>query len=274
MTTSGQMYEAYALRFASWTDRKSSDWFYRYGAYDVDDGPRQMDCFFWLLRNESRTVLVDCGYDRDRGRARGRQHDHDPIELLARFGVDATDVDHVVLSHMHFDHIGNVDLFPRATFSVAQDEYDFWTGPVGSQPAVIFAAEPDEIRTVAQLHSEGRLRFVDESEDLFPGIVATKLRGHTPGQLVVDVATSSGCVVLASDALHYYEEMEEDRPFILYADIEGMYRSYDFLRERDNAADTWVVAGHDPLVMDRFEKVDGDCVDLSKPVMPRNPGCC
>lgn len=231
-----------------------------------------MDFYFWLLRNESRTVLVDCGYDRERARARGRHHDHDPIELLARFGVDPTDVDHVVLSHMHFDHIGNVDLFPRATFSVAQDEYRFWTGPYGSKTAVVFAAEPDEIRMVAQLHSEGRVHFVDESEELFPGIAATKLRGHTPGQLVVDVATGSGRVVLASDALHYYEEMEEDRPFFLYADIEGMFRSYDFLRERDRAADTWVVAGHDPLVMDRFEKVDGDCADLSRPVDALLPG--
>jgi glyoxylase-like metal-dependent hydrolase (beta-lactamase superfamily II) len=74
---------------------------------------------------------------------------------------------------------------------------------------------------------------------------------------VVSVATESGSVVLASDAMHYYEEVERDRPFAIVADLEGMYRSFDALREMRSQPGCVLVAGHDPAVMTRFPTVVG-----------------
>ena len=75
--------------------------------------------------------------------------------------------------------------------------------------------------------------------------------GHTPGQAVLVVATAGGPVVLASDAVHYFEELERDRPFSIVASLADMYAAFDQIRELagDGAR---VVAGHDPLVAERF----------------------
>jgi glyoxylase-like metal-dependent hydrolase (beta-lactamase superfamily II) len=74
--------------------------------------------------------------------------------------------------------------------------------------------------------------------------------GHTLGQSILRVATASGEVVLASDALHCYEEMGLDRPFATFADLAGTYRAFDRLRELESSGAT-IIAGHDPLVTDR-----------------------
>lgn len=257
-------YEVYALRFASWKDRRAGDFFFRYDLYDVEDRPLQMDFYFWLIGNDQSVVLLDCGYDRERGERRGRQQDQDPIELLARFDVSPTDVDHVIISHMHFDHIGNVTQFPDAEFSVARAELHFWTD-YGHHPAVALATESEEVRAIQQLQREGRLHLVDESAEPLPGIKLQRVGGHTPGSIITEVATANGKVVLASDVLHFYEEMEHDRPFFLYSDIEEVFDAYELLRNMAARPDVSVVAGHDPLVMSRFRSIDDDCVDLTHP---------
>lgn len=61
MPRADDRYEVYALRFASWRDRRASDLFFRYDLYEVEDRPLQMDLFFWLIRNDERVVLLDCG---------------------------------------------------------------------------------------------------------------------------------------------------------------------------------------------------------------------
>jgi glyoxylase-like metal-dependent hydrolase (beta-lactamase superfamily II) len=88
--------------------------------------------------------------------------------------------------------------------------------------------------------------------------------GHAAGQLITQVASPTGSVVLASDAIHLYEEMRLDRPFWLFCDLEGMYRGYEMLRHLEARPGTVVVAGHDPAVMTMFEAVAEDCVDLTR----------
>jgi glyoxylase-like metal-dependent hydrolase (beta-lactamase superfamily II) len=168
-------YEVYALRYASRVDLSASENFYRYELYDEPDRSYRMDYFFWLLRNADRTVLVDCGYSPERAAERDRPIDVHPIDLLARFDVNPADVDHVVLSHMHFDHVGNVGLFPNATFSMARAELDFWTGRYSDRPCIRWAVASAEVEAVSDLARQGRLYLVDQpSEELFPGIRLTR----------------------------------------------------------------------------------------------------
>ena len=170
----------------------------------------------------------------------------------------------MVLSHLHFDHIGNAELFPNATFSVARSELDFWTGPFATRPLLSESTDDYEVQVVVDLLREGRLELVeDDGAVLFDGIRAQPVRGHTPGQLITTVDTSAGQVVLASDAIHLYDEMTLDRPYWVFNDLEGMYRGYDTLRSLAAQPGTTVVAGHDPAVMTMFERVDDDCVDLT-----------
>src|SRR5437870_1363947 len=125
------------------------------------------------------TVLVDCGFDRERAAAKGRFQQTHPLELLARMGVSPQEVDHVIISHMHYDHVGNVQLFPKATFSMAREEYDFCSGPYGNRELMRALVDPEEVRIVQDLARQERLHLIDDSEQLFPGVVVTRLGGHT-----------------------------------------------------------------------------------------------
>jgi glyoxylase-like metal-dependent hydrolase (beta-lactamase superfamily II) len=255
-------YEVYALRYGG-TRVQKAEKYHRFGEYGERDRAAGLDFYFWLLRNSRRTVLLDCGFDAQRGAARGYHQDHHPLDLLRRLGVEAADVDHVVLSHMHFDHIGNVALFPNATFSVARTEFDYWTGPFADRRFLAESGDALETGMVADLLREGRVRLIEGSEAVFPGVQVTPVRGHTPGQLITGVATDTGHVVLASDAVHLYEELERDRPYWVFHDLEGMYHGYELLRTLAARPRTSIVAGHDPAVMTRFRSLDETCVDLS-----------
>ena len=272
---SDETYEVYALRYASRQGRKATE-YYGYGRYGDPDGPCVLDYYFWLARNAERTVLVDCGYSAERARERGRRQDNepntDPIEVLALLGIEPADVDHVIISHMHPDHVEDLDRFPTATFSIAREEYDFCTGAYAKKPLIADLVERWVVDLVKDLQADGRLRLVDGSEQLFPGIRVTRIGGHSPGQMITEVATTSGQVVLASDATHFYEEMELDRPFWFFFDLEATYRGYEKLRELAAKPGASVVPGHDPAVMTRFAVVeDGSVADLTTPVGARAP---
>jgi len=256
------LYEAYALKYGSTTTTKASK-YYRYEAYADPDVTVQLDFYFWLVRNSTRTVLIDCGFDAERASLRGYRQETHPLELLARRGVDASQVDHVVMSHMHFDHIGNLCLFPNATFSVGRSEFDFWTGAFADRDFLGHSGEREETKTVVELAKDGRVRLVDDTAELFPGISVTPVRGHTPGLLITEVATASGDLVFASDAIHFYEEMTLDRPYWVFHDLEGMYQGFQLLRDKQARPRTQIVAGHDPAVMAMFRTVDESCVDLT-----------
>jgi glyoxylase-like metal-dependent hydrolase (beta-lactamase superfamily II) len=257
-----EAHEVFAIKYATRTGPKSRE-FACFHLYEEPDGPFHINYFFWLVRGPGGTVLVDCGFHHERGFGRGRYQGIDPLEALARMGVRAADVDHVVLSHMHFDHIGNLTRFPNATFSMARAELDFWTGPYASRRVFACAVEAQEIQDVVKLRRDERLRLVDKHEELFPGIRVTPIGGHTPGQMITEVDSASGKVVIASDAIHFYEEMELDRPYILFSDLAGQYAGYETLRELSARPGTAVVAGHDPAVMDRFTALDGDRAGLA-----------
>jgi glyoxylase-like metal-dependent hydrolase (beta-lactamase superfamily II) len=245
--------------------------FPHYHVYGVEDRLLEMDFYFWLIRNDSHVVLLDCGWSPEfragfLGYDFDSQRDRQPLELLAGLDVSAESVDHVVLSHMHADHIGNVNLFPNATFSVAKAELDCWAGPMGDLPAIAHATDKNDVQAVKRLESDGRLRFVAGSEEILPGLSVLQVGGHTPGQLITQVATGSGSVILTSDASHYREEFEQDRPFMVFTDLIGMLETYDLLREMSARPGTSVVTGHDPVEMDRFERVNEDCIDLTRPI--------
>jgi len=270
MTDPIERHEVFALRYATMHGRRASELYVAYRAYGIEDRLLDMACYFWVIRTGSQVMLVDCGWNRDRGLSGGRYsrlriEERDPVELLARLDVDPSAVDHIVVSHMHIDHIGNLDLFPRATMSVARDEFDCWTGPYARHPAIAHSTAAQDVRVLQQLADAGRVQFVDGPEELFPGITVTPVGGHSPGQLIIDVETAAGTVVLASDAVHYHEEIEHNRPFYVYTDILAMFRAYDLLRERASRPNTWFVTGHDPLEMQRFHRLHDACVDLTKP---------
>lgn len=263
---SAQNVSVHALRYGSSPDRRASEVYYRHDLYGEPDEAVGMDYFFWLVRSPTATVVVDCGFSARAAAVRNRRIDTPAEVLLARVGTSLESVDHVVLSHMHFDHVGNTGLFPRATFHMARAEYDYWAGRFRDRPAFSWPVEPPDLDAVQALHTSGRLLLLDDEEQLTPEIQLTRLPGHTPGQLITTVSAADRQVVLASDAAHHYDEVHRDRPFYLFTDLAGMYDAYARLRKLDARADTDVVPGHDPKVTKRYKEVEPNCFDLLAPL--------
>jgi glyoxylase-like metal-dependent hydrolase (beta-lactamase superfamily II) len=255
----------YGFELSRWTHFKASDWFFRYDAYQMADVPAPMACYVWLIQGSHGNVLVDCGFSRSSAAARGLEFGRDIRTGLAAAGLHPRHVDHVVLSHLHFDHTGNIDLFPNADFSLSRAEFDFWTGPFGRQPALAAPVESLELQQVLALHRAGRLTLFDEELEVAPGVHSYVVGGHTPGQTITKVDLGSSRIVLAGDAAHYEEEFQQDRLFRVFTNARQMLETYALLRDYDEHPDTRVIAGHDPQVMTRFAGVADGWVDLGSP---------
>jgi glyoxylase-like metal-dependent hydrolase (beta-lactamase superfamily II) len=253
-------YEVLAVRYGTRVTRKAESYL-NFHMYGEPDESFEMDYYFWLVRGAGRTLVVDCGFGEEPGTRRGREMLVDPVEALAGLGVDAAAVDQLVVTHAHYDHIGNLHRFPNAEIVIARREYEFWTGPYAGRFQLAQPTEPAELACLAEAGAQGRLRLVDGTLDLAPGIDLVVVGGHTPGQMVARVAGAAGnTVVLAADAVHFYEELERDRPFFIVADLPDMYRGFDVVREMCEEPGSVLVAGHDADVRRRFPERVGDLV--------------
>jgi glyoxylase-like metal-dependent hydrolase (beta-lactamase superfamily II) len=242
-------YEIFAVRYATKQDRKRSE---NIILADLHEGVMPIDYFVWVIRNSNRTIIVDTGFEHGEGKKRGRQVLRLPREGLAMIGIEAARVESVVITHMHYDHAGTLEDFPAARFHVQEREVFYATGRHMSEPQPFAAAYVAEhVCTLVRRVFEGRVVFHDGVSELVPGVSLHRIGGHTMGMQCVRVWTARGWVVLASDAAHFYENMEKRAPFpVVYsvADVIDGYRTMRGLADSDRH----VIPGHDPLVMARY----------------------
>jgi len=249
-------YTIYAVQYAR-RETTSTELFYG----DYHNTPTKMSYFVWALTNGTQTVVVDLGFTEAVGTRRGREFLRCPSKGLAMLGIDCASVEHVILSHFHYDHVGCYALFPHATFYVQDAEMSFYTGRHVRQAAFRHAVEVDDIVALVRFNYEGRLVFVDGDKDILPGISVYKIGGHTAGMQIVTVQTKDGRAVVASDGSHYYHNFEKNVPFMVHHDLPGMYDGFQRIRELADRPDL-ILPGHDPLVLERLTPVDEGIVSL------------
>jgi len=260
-------YEVLAVKYGTRLT-SAAEVFLNFTTYGEPDRALGMDYFFWVIRDAAgRTVLVDTGFSPAGGGSRGRTTLLDMASALRAVSLRPGDVAQVVITHGHYDHIGGLPWFGAAEVIMTRTEYDFWTGAMGGRALFAHAAEPAEIEYLRMLRRAGRLTLAGHSHQIAPGIELVEVGGHTPGQAIVSVRAGSGRLILASDAVHYYEELERDRPFSAAANLVEMYAAFDQIREMARDAGTSVIAGHDPAVAERFPPMPGQdgVVLLSQP---------
>jgi len=195
--------------------------------------------------------VVDTGFNEHAAARRRREFLRSPVEGLRLLGVEATQVREVIVTHLHYDHIGNFDLFPNARFHLQDRELAYATGRYMSMPFFAYAYELDEILGMVRNVYGGRVLFHDGDAELAPGLSVHLVGGHTRGLQVVRVFTRVGWLVLASDASHYAQNMLSGRPFPVVADVTAMFDGWRRLNEL--ASDPrHIVPGHDPAVMQRY----------------------
>ena len=242
-----QQYEIYAVKYAEHMRRAGENFI----GGDPHDGPMPLDYFVWAVRGAQRTWIVDTGFSAEVGRQRGRQVLRCPSEGLKALDIDPDQVEDVIVTHMHYDHCGNHQLFQRARFHVQDKEMFFATGRCMCHAPLSQAFGVEDVVAMVRRVYAGRVAFHDGEETLAPGLSVHFIGGHTMGLQVVRVWTRRGWVVLASDASHFYANMEQARPFpIVYnvADMLAGHKKAYALAESPQH----VIPGHDPLVLARY----------------------
>jgi glyoxylase-like metal-dependent hydrolase (beta-lactamase superfamily II) len=205
----------------------------------------------WAIVGDDRTYVVDCGLNAEVAAQRQREFLRTAVDALGLIDIDAATVEDLILTHLHYDHVGNFACFPKARFHLQEPELAYATGRYMRHPFMSHPFEVEDVVGIVRLNYGGRVVFHNGMTDLAPGLSLHLAGGHSAGLQVVRVHTQRGWVVLASDVAHYYENMDTRRPFTTAFHVGDMLEGFDKVRALASSYDH-VIPGHDPKVMERY----------------------
>jgi glyoxylase-like metal-dependent hydrolase (beta-lactamase superfamily II) len=248
-STAEQTYEVHAVRFGTLPS------FPVRSLVAGADRERRMDIalMVWLARGPNgKNVLIDAGFHRPRLMQRWMPTEYErPDSAVHRAGIPPEAVTDIIVSHVHWDHMDGIDLFPNARVWIQRDEYEYYVAPNGT-PAHS-GIEPENATILADLRARGRVMLVEgDAQEPIPGIRVYTGGRHTWQSQFAGVRTSGGTVVIASDNLYLYENLDTRTPIAQTLDAAANLAAQD--RMRTLASDArLIVPGHDPAVFARFE---------------------
>lgn len=243
-----ETYEILAIKYGGMTNRTRADNFMH---PDDHASPMPIDYFLFVVRNKNRTILIDTGFDHKEAALRGRKLDVEPHEALQRIGIPAETLETVIVTHLHYDHAGTFDRFPAARFHIQEAELAYATGRCMCDQAMRMPFTVDHVCQMVKHVYSGRVQFHDGDGEVAPGVTVHHMPGHSQGLQAIRVMTDQGPVMLASDAVHFYENIEKRKPFFITIDVEATLRTYDRLSAMAGGLKN-VIPGHDPLILKRY----------------------
>jgi len=262
MTT--PVYDLFAIRYATREARRSSNFI----GGDPHDAPMPMDYFLWVARNDQGCFLIDTGFTAETAARRKRTYLRSPLEGLAKLGIQPADIREVILTHLHYDHVGGFLSYPNARFHLQDDEMSYATGRYMCYDRFNHGYDVEDVVGMVRLVFGDRVVFHRGDSELAPGISLHRIGGHTAGLQCVRVRTRRGWVVVASDASHYYEHFEANRCFTTVFNVGDTIEGYQILRRLADSP-KHIIPGHDPLVMARYpaasDALKGIVVRLDSP---------
>jgi glyoxylase-like metal-dependent hydrolase (beta-lactamase superfamily II) len=242
-------YEVYAVRYATIPDFRVASLV----AGAARDRKLDIAMLVWVVRGGGHNILVDSGFYRDQFFKQWHVTDYvKPSEAIARIGLKPEDITDIVISHMHWDHADGADLFPKARIWIQKEELEYYAGTAWQSRRTHGGIDPDDVLALVKLNTEGRVGLVNgDAQEILPGITCYTGGKHTYASQFVGVNTAAGTVVLASDNLYLYENLEKHLPIAGALDPESNLRAQD--RMKQIAGDPkWIIPGHDPAEMTKF----------------------
>ncbi|MCC7461155.1 MAG: N-acyl homoserine lactonase family protein [Gammaproteobacteria bacterium] len=222
-----------------------------------------LDYYVWAIVGAGRTVILDTGFDAATGAARGRTLVRPVNAGLAALGIEPAAVRDVIISHMHYDHAGNHELFAQARYHLQDAEMAYCTGRPMCHGVIRAAFEGRDVQAMVGRLFAGQLVFHDGESQLAPGITLHRVGGHTRGLQVVRVQTRRGAVVLASDAAHFYANWQQRRPFPIVDDVTAYLEAFRTIEQLASSAQH-IIPGHDPLVLQRYPAARPGIADIAR----------
>ena len=203
-------------------------------------------------------ALVDCGFRKGPWLTKyAFSNWEEPEVVLGRVGFKPTDVEAILVTHMHFDHVGNFEAFPNAKLYVQIEEYMGWSKAVCAahqmeteeEKAWIFSSfDPEDLVRAAHGVSTGKLQFVSGDEEVLPGITARLAKeSHTFGTQWFEVQTKNGPFVVAGDTVYWYSNVEKMwPPGYNQGNAFNQIYTYRTIRQLLKGKTERIVPGHDP----------------------------
>jgi glyoxylase-like metal-dependent hydrolase (beta-lactamase superfamily II) len=252
-------YEVYAIRYATIPDFRVAQ------LVKGADPARKLDIamIVWLVKGNGRNILVDSGFYREQFFKQWKVRDFmKPSEALAQLGLKPEEITDVVITHMHWDHADGMDLFPRARIWLQKDEYVYYTSEAWQQKGTHGGIDPDDVVSAVKLNTEGRVALVNgDAQEIIPGIICYTGAKHTYQSQYVGVTSKDGTVILASDNVYLYENLEKRVPIAASLDTDANLRAQDRMMQLAGSAKL-IIPGHDPAVFEKFPKVSGRAVKI------------
>lgn len=244
-------YEIYGIRYATIKDFAVS------GLVAGADKDRKLDIamYVWLIKGGGKNILFDAGFYREKFIRRWHPADYQkPSDALANAGLKPEDITDVIISHIHWDHADGFDLFPKAKIWIQKEELEYYSGEAwqGKRGA---GADAEDVLGLVKLNTEGKVGLVKgDAREIIPGITCYTGGKHTYQSQYIGVKTAAGVVVLASDNVYLYENLEKHVPIAQTLDAESNVRTQDRMKHLA-ASEKWIIPGHDPAVMKHFPEV-------------------
>jgi glyoxylase-like metal-dependent hydrolase (beta-lactamase superfamily II) len=257
-------YEVYALKFATVEHALPIS---AVALRGPDNDSVNLFFLVWLVKGDNgKNVLVDAGFINDIAEAKDFSVKNyiRPDSLLFKVNLKREDITDIILTHPHWDHIDGIDLFPNAHTWIQKEDYNYFTGQAWQTGGNNWGFNKRDVRKLIELNLAGKLTLVDgDDKEIFPGIKVYPGSRHTFNSQFVLVKTGVDKILLASDNIWSYYNLDHLVSVPTYGTFDTTAYVTSMKRMKTLASDVkYIIPGHDPKMFSIFPVIDKDIIKI------------